>query len=380
MEKIFEKFRSNFTSIEDGIYLNHAAVSPMSLFHKRAMEEYYIKRSRFPVDLWPDAMNFKLELKQKIKKVINASSVNEIAITLNTSMGLSLFASGYPWKYGDEIIIHSIEFPANVYPFMNLETRGVRIKWIKIQPDQGISLEEIKKHVTDKTRAIAISFVQFINGFRADLHQLGHFCRQKDILLVVDGIQGVGVMPIDVQKMNIDVLAVGGHKWLMWPMGVGFVYIRNGILENVRPSLAGWLSVKDSWNFFDYKLDFLDSGEKFEFGTLNYMGIYVANTLLGKFLEMGIPNIYRKILHLTNLLIEGLRQMGLKVISSLEEKHRSGIITIKLKDSERIYQKLKEEGVIISLRAGMLRFSPHCYNTEEEIHRALDILQSALSF
>lgn len=373
MKEAFQEFRAAFPVMKQAIYLNHAAISPMSEFHHQAMEQYYRIRSMLPVDLWPDSIQLKKEFKENIARLIHASA-EEIIITENTSHGLNLFVRSFPWEAGDEIILNTIEFPANVYPYLQLESGGVRIKWVRISPRVYPDFHRITSMVTSRTKAIAISFVQFLNGYRADLKKLGQFCRERGILLIVDGIQGTGVMPVDVEEMNIDVFSTAGHKWLMWPMGTGFLYIRREILNQLNPIFTGWLSVKDSWNFFDYRLDYLENGEKFEGGTLNYPGIYVANQLLKQFFLLGPELIHERIMQLSDYLYERCQEEKIAVISPGNRNHRSGIITVDLPDSHNIFKKLKEQNIIVSYREGFIRFSPHCYNLEEELDEALDVI------
>jgi selenocysteine lyase/cysteine desulfurase len=378
IEKI-NRFREKVPVVNQGIYMNHAAVSPMTAFHEEAFQQYFSKRSQLPVEFWPDALELKATFKKNVQRLIRAKKTENIAFSFNTSAGLNFFAGGYPFQPGDEILLTSIEFPANVYPFLMQEKKGVRVKIIPVNPEDEISLDVIKKHVTAKTKAISISYVQFINGYRADLQAIGEFCQGNDIIFIVDGIQGVGVAPIDVQNMHIDVLAVGGHKWLMWPMGTGFLYVSDPVLHKVEPLIAGWLSVKDSWNFFDYRLDFLDNAEKFEFATLNYPGMFIANRILEEFLSIGIDTIYSRVLSLTDLLIHHLQEMKIKILTPSGKNKRAGIVTISVPDAEMIFKKLNSKRIHISLRDGKLRFAPHFYNNEEEIQTVLSEIKQLIS-
>jgi selenocysteine lyase/cysteine desulfurase len=243
-----------------------------------------------------------------------------------------------------------------------------------VTPREGhIYPEDIAKQITDHTRLLAISFVEFFTGFLNDLERIGEICQQHEILFSVDGIQGVGAIPIDVQKAQIDFLANGGHKWLMSPMGCGFLYIKPKVLSQMRPVFAGWLSVKDSWNFSEYNLDFLDNAERFEIGTPNFLGMIGARAATDILVEIGPENTYTHLLCLGDVLIEGLEAMGLQYIGSRIETHRSGIYTFKAQREEALFKYLQAHHVHVALRQGAVRISPHYYNTEDEIRQLINL-------
>jgi len=376
-EKKFLDFRRTFPAYSQAIYMNHAAVSPLSKNVRDILTNYWEKRSHIPVDVYPSIMDTIEELKKMICEMIHAKNSNEIAIIPNTSSGLNIIASGLKWEKGDRIILNTMEFPANVYPFMNLEKRGVIIDWVK--PVNGkIQIKEIRTLVTNRTRLLSISFVQFLNGFKADLGAIGKLCKQKDIWFVVDGIQGVGAIPVDVVKCNIDAFASGGHKWLMWPMGTGFLYTNRKLLSSIEPTYAGWLSVKNSWDFFDYKLNFLDTAEKFQPGTLNFIGLIAAHKMLSTFLELKIENIFQRILSLTDILLHGLNKLSIKIITPEHKSLRSGIISIELPDPEKTFNELYANHIFVALREGVIRFSIHCTNTIEDIEKVLQCLKKII--
>jgi selenocysteine lyase/cysteine desulfurase len=374
-EDKFLEFRRSFPAYSQGIYVNHAAVSPASEYVRDRMMQFWKRRANFPVDIYPDLQEEHREFKGKIARLINAEGPDTIACVENTSAGLNMVASGIEWKAGDRILLNTMEFPANVYPFLNLERKGVEVDFIT-PVDGRLPLEIIAAAVQPRTRMISISFVQFLNGFRADLPALGQFCRARDILLVVDAIQGVGVIPMDVRAWGIDALATGGHKWLMWPMGTGFLYVAPHLLEKIIPAQPGWLSVKDSWNLFDYRLDFLETAEKFEGGTLNWLGLYVAREMLEHFLMLGVEHIWRRIFLLTDRFIRGLKTLPVQLVTPQDPDCRSGIVSFRVREPEKLMDVLTAHRILASLREGRIRFSFHCTNNEDDIQRILEVLRS----
>ncbi|NOX35952.1 MAG: aminotransferase class V-fold PLP-dependent enzyme [Calditrichaeota bacterium] len=367
-------YRQLFPHIDQGVvYLNHAAVSPMHRRALQAMEDYFQERMVGDIEYWPRAMEKKQLLKQHIARLIHASA-EHIALVNNTSTGLNILANGLDWKPGDRILLNDFEFPANVYPFLNLRRRGVEIDFVPHRNGR-ILLDDLAARITPRTRLLTISFVEFLNGFRNDLVAIGELCRQHGLIFCVDGIQGVGALQLDVQATGIDFLANGGQKWLMWPLGMAFVYVSPRLFDQLHPAFAGWLSVEQAWDFFDYRLAFLPDASRFEPGTHNVPGIIGALASTELFLEIGMARIEAHILHLAGKLIQELQQRGYRLFTPTEEKFRSGIVTFYHDRAESLFDYLKQQHIHVSLREGMIRVSPHFYNTEGDIAAFLNALE-----
>ena len=227
-----------------------------------------------------------------------------------------------------------------------------------------------------RTRAVTISSVQYSNGFRADLETLGTFCREREIYLHVDGIQSLGMLRCDARKLKIDFLSSGGHKWLLGPSGSGFFYCRRELIDELDVWNPGWLGVVNAREYLDYDATFRSDAKRWEEGSLNLYGISGLGATVERFLEIGMANVERKILGLSDRLETGLKEQGYRVTSPRASKERSGIICFnhERKDVEGIYRKLCDRGVVASLREGAIRFAPHFYNTEEEVERVLAML------
>ncbi len=317
------------------------------------------------------------EFKTGLARFLGAPGPDLLTLTGNTTQGLNIVAAGLPWRAGDRVLLNRMEFPANVYPFLNLERLGVAVDWAD-PVDGRLPLEAFAAQVTPDTRLISVSLVQFLNGSRTDLASLGAFCRERAIWLVVDGIQGVGAIPFDLRETPVDALACGGAKWLMWPMGTGFLYLSPRMFEAVHPVHAGWLGVKDAWNFRDYALEFLDTAERFEGGTLNWMGFTLAGRRMARFLDLGSAAMWERVRRLADRLFDGFRALGVEVVSPPDPEARSGIVSIRVAEPQRVLERLTAAGVVLSLRENILRFSPHIGNIEADIDRALESLAASL--
>ena len=370
--KKWAKYRNLFPHTKERVYLNHAALAPM---HKKALyaiQRSYFDRSHHNPEYWPDVLEVKGKFKNLVGQLINGDS-NYIAVTDSTSMGLNWLVQGLSWKPGDRVLLNNFEFPSNVYPFLNLEQKGVKIDFVKHRNGR-IELEDIAAKIRPETRLLSISYVEFLNGYRNDLKAIGQLCRENDVLFCVDGIQGLGGLQMDVEEMQIDFLANGGQKWLMWPLGTAFMYFSPRIFEDVKPMAAGWLAVEDSWDFFDYQLNFLPTADRFEPGMFNVAGVVGATASLEIFLEIGPKNIERKVLETTDYLIERLLNNGYSLFTCLEPQTRSGIVTFHHNRSAELYEFLKANNIHVSLRSGFIRVSPHFYNTEGDIDCLMDLV------
>lgn len=368
-------YRALFPFLSSGtVYLNHAAISPLPSRTTAAIEQYLALRSRERVDPYKDLASLTQETKVRIGRLINAPA-DRIAFVDNTSNGLNVLASGYPWKPGDRVLLNRMEFPANVYPFLHLKRLGVEVDFVPC-PDGILTAEMIERALTPRTRLVSVSFVQFLNGFKADLSAIGNLCRSRGVTFCVDAIQGLGAAPLDVQAAKVDFLSCGGHKWLMALEGQGFLFITHELQEKICQQHVGWTS-KDNFmeHLFQYDLTLAPSARRYENGTLNAVGIVALHESIGLLLEIGIDRIHRHLLALTDRLLEFLTERKMAIVTPREHVHRAGILTWKDERAERTFLHLLHHDIHVSLREGCLRVAPHCYNTVDEI----DALIRALS-
>jgi selenocysteine lyase/cysteine desulfurase len=365
-------YRKYFPVTETDIYLNHAAVSPYSTKVVEAIQDLLQRRSSDQIEVYPVVVEEKVKLKKNLADLIDGEEDN-IAIIGNTSEGFNWLVQGLEWKRGDRVLLVENEFPSNIYPFLNLEQHGVIIDFVPTR-EGFIYLDDIEKMIRPETKLLSISFVEFLNGFRNQLTEISKICHDTDVLLSVDSIQGVGALPLSVRRSGIDFLSNGGHKWLMGPQGCGFMYISPVLFDKLRPAFAGWLSVKDSWNFFDYRLDFLEDARRFEIATSNVPGIFGLTASTSLLLDAGTKIIEQHLFSLGERLIEKLSPLSYTYIGSKDLKNRSGIYSFKCENVKETYKHLRKNNVHLSLRNDLLRFSPHFYNTLDEIDHVIAIL------
>jgi selenocysteine lyase/cysteine desulfurase len=369
-----KQIRQTFPHIDTGrIYFNHAAIGPLSIPVKEKLNQYLEERSSGSIENFGMLLEASSNAKRRLAMLLNAKK-NRIAWTENVSAGLNILAQGLQWNPGDRIIINDVEFPSNVYPFLNLKHYGVEVDIIKSQNGK-VDVEDYKKLITPQTKLISISAVQFLSGYRADLKALGELCKSKGIIFCVDVIQATGVIKIDVEENNIDFLAGGSHKWLMSLQGLGYIYITPELMERIKQKYVGWLSVKDEWNLLDYNLELKDNASRFHLGTNSVIGIFALAQSLELFEEYGIENIEINNVSNAKYFIEKLSESGFEpVLKGEDENHLAGITTVKLDNAERVHKALAEAKIDCAIREGKIRFSPHFYNTKDEIDFAVNRL------
>jgi len=349
------------------VYLNHAAVAPLSFRVRDAVDRYQTRRALKGIEPYPWIMKTVQETRDMLAKMINAPA-EQIAFVLNTSDGLNVLAQGIDWQPGDRILLNDLEFPANVYPFLNLRRRGVEVDILQTR-DGKVTTDEIAQNLTEKTKLVSLSHVQFATGGKADLAAIGKLCRERNILFAVDAIQSLPHTQIDVERDCVDFLSCGSHKWMMSAEGAAFIYVGNRALERIHQASIGWTSVENPFDF-TFRPDELRAGAaRFENGTMNFTGITALNASLKFFYEFGLREMERAVLDLTNYLIDRLDRRGVEIITPKDAREHSGIVSFNFADAEKVFERLEKQNIIISLRQGRLRAAPHFYNTEDEMRK-----------
>lgn len=372
---------TEFPWTADTVYLNNAAVGPLPERTRRVLDGFNAKRTA--PHLLPDRDLFAglAAARDAAARLINADTA-EIAIASNTSYGLNLAARSLPIAKGEIVLVSDREFPANVYPWLMLEKQGVTVELAPCTPqgwpDEAHLLERLRD---PRVRVLAISFVQFSNGFRADLKKLGAAARANGTYLVVDGIQGVGNSVLDVKETPVDIVSCGAQKWLLSPWGSGFVYVRKELIAEIEPAVTGWMAFEGTDDFsrlIEYNPTFRDDARRFEMITLPYQDVIGMVESLALLEEIGIRDIAEVTRSLHEPLLKWADERGVRVVSPRDEKHRSAILCLAPPKPAEAFHAVKKAHVVCSLREGAIRLSPHFYNTMEEMARVQEVLEGVL--
>lgn len=368
--------RSAFPHAENLVYMNHAAVAPLGRHVKNALAAFVEERHLTNIENFFDFQPT-VEHTKALAASIMGTQASQIAYAPNTSYGLNYLVLGLDWQEGDRILVPACEFPANVFPFMHLQSKGVTVDFI---PDKEgtFTLEDIERMIRPETRLLSISWVQFLSGFRADLESVGRLCRAHDLLFCVDAIQGLGALQIDVEACHIDFLASGCHKWVMATQGIGLVYVAQPLLDQLYP-FAGWLHGPIDWdNLTEYRLTYHEDGRRFRLGTQNAMGIAALGAALGFYRQAGPAWCEARVLENASRLRTGLAALGFSVYGSVDPAHSSGIVTVRHPQAAVLFEAMKEARIHVAVRNGLLRFAPTFYNSEDEVAYVLDTCKKLL--
>lgn len=370
----FETIRAEFPVTRTWVYLNHAGIAPISRRVRRAVQSLLNdveENGMVNHAAWTEVVR---KARRSAARMLNAHP-SEIAFVKNTTEGILIVANGIRWRRGDNVVIAEKEFPANVYPWLNLERKGVEVRFAQ-EAEGCIPIEAVARQIDGRTRVVSLSSVAFATGYRNDLDALGALCQERGVLFCVDAIQSLGALPIDVDRSRIDFLSADGHKWLLGPEGAGVFYCGRSAMRKIDVAGLGWGGVVNPTDFLTYDTTLVPTAERFESGTLNTAGIYGLRAAFDLLLSVGIPEVEARILGLTDRLCDGLRQKGYRVHSPRGPAEKSGIVMLSHErhGAEDLFQHLRTHQIVGAVRDGKVRLSPHFYNTEEEIDRVVEVL------
>jgi selenocysteine lyase/cysteine desulfurase len=370
------ELRALFPITERAVYLNHAAVSPPPITTIQAVEAQLR-------DVHENgSLNFHswLTVKERARELLAGllgARPEQVAFVRNTSDGLSTVANGLTWKTGDNIVTFQREFPSNIYPWLRLrDVFGVDVRMCE-ERDSRIDLEELENLIDQNTRLVAISHVQFASGFRTDLERLGRIARRHDALLVVDVIQSLGVVPIDVEAELVDVAAGAGHKWLLSPEGIGYLYLSDRARDRIQPTLVGWVSVPKPEDYLNFEQGWNRGALAWETGTAPAALIHGFKASLDLLNQYGSARIAGYLEELTDHLCDRVRAKPYEIVSSRAPSEKSQIVSIRHTgglSAMALYAKLKEQNIITAPRGDRLRIAPHLYNSLSEIDELVEAL------
>ena len=369
--------RHEFPVARDRIFLGHAGVCPLPRRVADAISE--CARQGTLGDQEAFALH-RLDEARKLAAQLLKCQTDEVALVGPTSLGLSLIASGLNFRKGDNILIYHDDYPSNVYPWMALAQKGVQVRLLNTRGLGVIRPIDVIGQVDENTRLVALASCHFISGYRLEFQAIGKYLRERGILFCLDGIQTLGAFPTTVE--HVDFLAADAHKWLLGPCAAGLLFVRRELQEKLNPPVYGWHNVRNPNFVAQEQIVFRSGAVKFEAGTHNLLGVVGLIASMKLALEIGVENIAAELLRKRALLVPVLQKKGFNVLNAdAKTENASGIVTFFQpgKDLAALNQKLSDAGVVASLRSdrkgqNYIRFSPHFYNTDSELERALELL------
>ena len=378
--KPLASFRAEFPVSRTHIFLNHAGVAPTSTRVVEAVHGFMdalAREGRPDFDAWEAVAQ---DCRERFARLIGCEA-DEVAFVRNTSHGLSLLSAGLDWRPGDRVAAAaSVEYPSNVYPWMDLERRGIAaLDAIPVDDEGTVTVEAAARALRPDTRVLAVSSAQYATGAVTDLAGLGKLCRERGVLLCVDGIQTVGALPVNVKDAGVHVLSADSHKWMLGMMGIGAVFVDRSIVGRIHPPLLGWRSTTDAFNFDRVHFELLDNAGRYEEGSLAYpllAGFAAALELLE---EAGIGAVAAHVCALVADLAERLERLG--CVLTPKAAARRHFLTFRHPglDQAELFAGLEAQGVVASLRRGRIRVAPHLYNTHEEMRRVAEAVDALVT-
>jgi cysteine desulfurase/selenocysteine lyase len=368
-----------FPLAQNLIYLNHAAVAPWPKRSRDAAIAFAEQNTLYGSHFYPDWLKKEHELRRQFRTLLNAPSVDDIALVKNTSEALSFVAYGLPWQNGDNIVSSNEEFPSNRLPWQSLADQGVEFRQadFKNADDPEDALFAL---VDSRTRLITVSSIQFASGLRMDLPRIGEFCKQRGILFCVDAIQSLGAVQFDVQHCQADFVMADGHKWMLGPEGLGVFYSTADARDKLKLSQYGWHMMQDTHNYENVPWEIHSGARRFECGSPNMLGIHTLSASLSLLLEIGMAEIEKCVIERADYLKSIIsKNADLSLLNNRNNRLKSGIVVFKHKriPTDALYPYLQHAGVVCAMRGGGIRYSAHFYNSFSELDEAIALAASS---
>ncbi|RLA23321.1 MAG: aminotransferase [Gammaproteobacteria bacterium] len=360
------------------IYLNHAAVAPWPKSTSEAVKQFADENCKTGAQNYLQWLKKERLLREQLRILINAPSIDDIALVKNTSEALSFVAYGLDWQPGDNIVSSNEEFPSNRVVWESLANQGVELRQANLASFSSPE-EALFDLIDERTRLLTISSVQFASGLRVDLNKIGRFCKNHGVLFCVDAIQTLGALEFDVQDCQADFVMADGHKWMLGPEGLGVFYSSPNARNQLKLTQFGWHMMENTFDYANKPWKETETARRFECGSPNMLGIHALSASLGLLLDQGLETVQSEVLRRAAHLISRIKQNDmLELLSSDRLEQRSGIVVFKHKtvSTEKLYSALMAKGVICAKRGGGIRFSPHFYTPIEKIDQALKIVIS----
>ena len=364
----WQQIRLDFPVTERVAYLNSAGAGPLSRQASEAAAKFYREMLEGGDSLWDEWLARREEVRKRVAAFINAGP-DEIALTTNTSSGMNLIVDALASR--GEVISSDLEFPVSTIPWIH---RGVRVQLVKAS-DAEVRVRDLINAMNERTGVISISHVEYSNGCRVPVEELG--ASKGRHALVVNASQSAGVFEIDVKRMKIDALCATGHKWMLAGYGSGFVYLSRELLDQSRARAIGWLSVAEPFEMRNNDARVrADAGARAELGCPHFAGIFALGAAVDYQMRLGRANIERRALELNRHLTESLSSAGWRVLSPLRnEKHRSAETLVAAENPAQVCARLAERGVAVTEKPQGFRVATHFFNNEDDIARLIDALR-----
>jgi cysteine desulfurase/selenocysteine lyase len=366
--------REEFPVTSEKVWFNTATYGPLPVSNVRAQQGLLdgMMRGAGPPGLghwWEGAA----EVRAKVGRFIGCDA-DDVALLKSTGEGIGLVSLGLDWKEGDEVVVYDQEFPSGVYPFLALERRGVKVRFVEDRGRHRFDADDVAAVMSDRTRVVCISLVNCYHGFRAPVEEISALCRSNGSWLLVDAVQAAGALPVSVPALGADLVSAHGYKSLCAGYGISFCYVSPALRENLEVMAPGWKNIEDAPDIgkqLDYNLRYAASARRYEPAVQNLAGMYGLGASIDLFAGTGVDLIADWVLGISRAVTRACADKGYPVASSTRPGEMSGIVSVEVPggNAAAVSAALAEQNVICAVRDGRLRVSCHLFNDEEDVNR-----------
>jgi kynureninase len=368
------RWRDEFPITRDLVYLNNCSLTPLPRSGRERIDRFAHEWTVLAGRAWYDHWIGEYEaLRSDIAGVLGAA-VDEIAIEPNVSAGLVGIASTLDYAKRPKVVVSDLDFPTDGHAFLAVADRGARVEFVRSPDRVRMPLELFERAVDERTAAVCTGHVYYTSGWIQDLRALAEICHRSGALLVVDAYQSIGAFPFDVHAAGVDYLVGGTLKWLMGGPGIAFLYAKGDVARRARPSAVGWWGVQDPFAFDVEHLAYGAGARRFEYGTPAVAAIYAARAGIALLESVGVATVRERHMALSQRLVDGALAQGWSLRCPRDAAQRTTIVTLEHPEPQRVVDRLRADGVICDSRPGLVRLSPHYFNTDDEIDRSLELL------
>ncbi len=374
LHELADSYRPEFPIFESAVYLNSCSLGAFSNRARAALEEFVDLWSSWGASAWYDHwLSAAGDLRAAYARLIEAQEA-EIALAPSVSGALSAVCSALDFSARPKVVTTELDFPTVVYQFLSKEKLGVETLVLPSPDGISVPVEAFAEAIDERTALVATSHVYFTTGAIQDVTAIARAAHAQGALCLIDAYQSTGQLPVQARELEVDFLISGALKWLLGGPGLAFLYIRGELIEELSPTILSWFGVSDQFGFDRAQFSMRPNARRFELGTPAMPTVYTALAGLELIAEVGVARIRERIASLTEHLLEEARSAGLGVRAAGDPMKRSGIVLVEKDDPEGAVGQLKEEGVIADYRPGVVRLSPHFYNTTDDNMVAIRIL------
>jgi len=367
-------WREEFPITRELLYLNNCSLTPLHRRGQAALAEYARTWTQLGGRAWYDHWIGELDTLRGEFAALLGAGAEEVALEPSVSGALVSIASTFDYAARPKVVVSDIDFPTDGHTWLALERHGVEVEFVRSPDRIGVPLELFERAVDERTALVCTGHVYYTSGYIQDVGALAEICHRRGAALVVDAYQSIGAFPFDVRESGVDYLVGGTLKWLMGGPGMAFLYARADRAARARPTALGWWAMADPFAFDVQHVDLAPGARRFEYGTPAVAAAYTARAGLALLREVGIGVVRERHRSLSQRLLDGAREQGWTARCPAEAERRTSIVTLEHPDPAAAVEALRRDGCIVDARPGLIRLSPHYFNTEEEIDRALVLL------